>query len=288
MLFSLQRQADPFHPSVNNVLEFLLLLFKNGKADNSGLGYSALGTARSAISAIATIDGKPAGQHILVKRFMRSVFNQRPALPRYTTTWDPQIVLNYIKNLGPNRRLSLRQLTKKLTFLLLLLSGQRCQTIHQLDISGMSTTNSKVIFKVNSLLKTSRPGHHQPDLVFLAYAPDRRLCVLTTIKEYLARTIVIRGASTKLLQTTRPPFHPASRATVSRWSKEIMAEAGIDMNIFSTHSTRSASTSAVATHLPIMTIVKTIGWADSSVFAKYYQKPLSQQGMFSSVLLNNN
>ena len=266
---------------MNLVLQFLLDYF------NTGAGYSALCTARSAISTIATIAGAPAGQHPLVKRFMRAVFNKRPALPRYNTTWDPDVLLSFIKNLGANRRLSTLQLSKKLTVLLLLLSGQRCQTVHLLDLNDMIKSNSKVSFSIRSLTKTTRPGHHQPDLYFTAYAPDRRLCVLTTINAYLDRTATVRGDHTRLLLTTRDPIRPASRATISRWTKSMMADAGIDMKIFGAHSTRSAATSRAAAHLPLQTVIKTVGWSSHSVFAKYYKKPFTKQTAFNDVLLQN-
>ncbi|MCP3928121.1 MAG: hypothetical protein GY705_03365, partial [Bacteroidetes bacterium] len=65
---------DPFHPTVGNVLSYLKSLF------DIGLSYSAIGTARSALSHIIKFDGAPVGQHPLVKLFMKSVFQQRPAL----------------------------------------------------------------------------------------------------------------------------------------------------------------------------------------------------------------
>ena len=43
----------------------------------------------------------------------------------------------YLKTLHPIRGLHLRDLTLKITMLIALLSGQRCQTIHALDISDM-------------------------------------------------------------------------------------------------------------------------------------------------------
>jgi hypothetical protein len=35
----------------------------------------------------------------LIKRFMKGVFNQRPALPRYQHIWDVNIVLEYLASL---------------------------------------------------------------------------------------------------------------------------------------------------------------------------------------------
>ena len=58
---------------MENVLNFL------GEVFDTGVGYSALNTARSAIATFLWIDGKPAGEHPLVCRFMKGVFNIRPA-----------------------------------------------------------------------------------------------------------------------------------------------------------------------------------------------------------------
>lgn len=223
-----------------------------------------MNSLRSAISAIATIDGKIAGEHLLVSRFMKAVFNLKPALPRYNITWDPQIVLNYIVGLGPNNRLTILQLSRKLVMLMLLLPGQRGQTLHQLDVRNMFLTLLKVIFTLGDLLKTSGPNSHLSQLVFKAYAPDRRLCVHTTLTSYLERTLDTRGKITSLFLTTTAPRKAASRDTIRRWTKDLMASADVDLSIFSPHSTRSASASTAAKYLPLSTIVKSIGWSRAS------------------------
>ena len=114
------------------------------------------------------------------------------------------------------------QLVRKLTILLLLLSGQRGQVLHVLDIRNMSLTSSRVSFQIVDLLKTSRPGHHFSQLNFKAYAPDKRLCVITTLHAYLQRTSDIRGDITNLLVTTRKPFKAASLDTIRRWTRDMM------------------------------------------------------------------
>ena len=68
-----------------------------------GLGYSAIGTHRSALSSILQVPGVPKiGEHVLVSRFMKGVFNLRPPQPRYSHTWDVNKLLMYLKSLGPN------------------------------------------------------------------------------------------------------------------------------------------------------------------------------------------
>ena len=141
----------------------------------------------------------------------------------------------------------------------------------------MALTPSKITFAIGDLIKTSRPGNHLQDLTFLAYAPDRRLCVHTVLTEYLQRTLLLRGKETRLFITLRPPHNAISRDTLSRWIKDTMEAAGIDLKMFKPHSVRAASTSHVSSgKLPLQTILKTAGWSRESTFAKYYKKPIQQ------------
>ena len=273
MQFSESRAHSPFSPPIATILEFLLQLF-HGDNTHPGLSYSALNTARSALSTIITIDHAPAGQHPLVKRFMRAVFNKRPALPRNTITWDVDIVLNYLKTLSPVKTLSLAKLTKKLLMLLLLLSGHRGQTIHLLDIRNMTLTNSKAKFQIGDIIKTTSPGHHVNALSFSAYAPDRRLCVIRTLTQYLTVTEPLRGTETLLFVTIKKPHRPVSRDTLRRWVKDVLKASGIDIEMFTPHSTRAASTSKASQFVPLKTILETATWSSVSTFTKYYKKPV--------------
>ena len=84
-----REQISTVCPSLAQIIEFLLTLF------NNGLSYSSINTARSALSSILpSIDGIPVGQHPLVIRFLKGVFESRPAMPRYTAVWDVNQVLD--------------------------------------------------------------------------------------------------------------------------------------------------------------------------------------------------
>ncbi|MPC25694.1 ATP-binding cassette sub-family F member 2 [Portunus trituberculatus] len=167
--------------------------------------------------------------------------------------------------------------------LMLLVSGQRGQTLHLLDIRNMTVSNSKVSFRIGDFLKTSRPGNHLSELVFEAYDPNRLICVYTAIRSYLDRTRETRGSTTKFFVTTKNPVKLASRDTLHRWTKVAMRDAGIDLSIFSPHSTRSASSSKASLTLPVPLILAIMGWSTESVFAKYYKKPLCSQHRFAHV-----
>ena len=88
------------------------------------------------------------GTHPLVVRFLKGVFELKPSLPRYLSIWDVGTILDYLKTLAPITELNLKTLTKKLTVLLCLLTGQRCQTLAKLDTKLMQVTQAKYVFTV--------------------------------------------------------------------------------------------------------------------------------------------
>ena len=110
----------------------------------SGLGYSALNTACSALSSILVLgNGKEFGEHPLVTRFMKGIFELRPVLPKYSEIWDVNVVLNYLKTIDLSTSLTLKQLTLKLTMLLCLTTGQRGQTLHKFDVNYIQEIGDK-------------------------------------------------------------------------------------------------------------------------------------------------
>ena len=85
-----------------------------------------------------------------------------------------------------------------------------------------------------------------PSLEFQKYSENKSLCVVTTIDEYIKRTINWReGAKTQLLLGYIKPHVEVSSSTVSRWIKETLKFSGIDVTTFKGHSTWAAPSSKV-------------------------------------------
>ena len=207
-LYCGERKIDPFSASVIQSVNFLSELYQKHQ-----LSYSALNTARSALSPIIVPSwGGTFGSHPLVTRFLRGVFNTRPSLPRYQEIWDISIVFTFLRSLHPPEKLTLKDLTMKTTILVASLSGQRCQTIHALDVNNMVLTKDRCTFYIQELLKTSRPGKQ---LELLAYHPDKRLCVVTFLEECVRRTKPLRGSS-RLFISYQKPHDSATTDTVGR------------------------------------------------------------------------
>lgn len=257
---------DSFHPPLAVAINYLAHLYKNGA------NYSVINTMRSALSSrLGLYDGKVFGQHPLVVRLLRGVFNTRPSQARYAFSWDVSLVLNYLRQLSPVRDLPLKDLTIKLCMLFALVTGQRCQTLHLLDLDHLSK-GQDYVFHFAEPLKHSRPNKPAPVVRLRAFPPDRRLCIITVLKEYICRTASLRGAHTKLLLSYIKPYRPISRASISRWVKVCLVKAGIDINIFSAHSTRMASTSKAFAEVSLKTVLESAGWASAGTFQKFYKR----------------
>ena len=107
ILFCKEHNVNPLDRDNILALNFLRKLY------NQGYSHSAISTAKSALSSIFGKEKNlPAfGQTDLTIRFMKSVYNSRPSLPRYHATWDVAIVLRYLDKYSPARFLLLQQLT---------------------------------------------------------------------------------------------------------------------------------------------------------------------------------
>ena len=268
-----------FEPGIGKVIEFLTELF------HTGIGYSAIDTAQSALSSIILLPGgRPVGEHPLICRFLKGVFELRPALPKYTEIWDVGIVLRYLKTLYPPQDITLKQLTLKMTTLLCLLTGQRSHTIHKFDTQFIQKLPNMYRVTVQEKLKHTKPGRHQEPFEYLSYEPDKALCIYEHISEYIECMKPLQDCSKLLISCIRP--HKAvSKDTVAHWLKVTLGLSGIDMEKFTAHSYRGASTSSnTAAGLSLTEILKTAGWSSAQTFVKYYNKPLESVNYGSKLL----
>jgi hypothetical protein len=220
---------------VASVLEFLTELFENG------VGYSAINTARSALSAVLPpINAQTVGSHPHVVRFLKGVFELRTPKPKYDHIWDVGIVLSFFKEKQENSSLPLPDLTHKLCALILLASAQRVQTVHLIRVPYIFIQSNHCEIIMVDVLKHTTLAKNKTVLKFDRFS-DKKLCVIATLEEYLKRTEKIRKSvgTDKLFLCYRRPFGPASKDTLARWMKNVLENAGIQN--FAPHSFRSAS-----------------------------------------------
>ncbi len=282
-LYCSKGKVNPFCPPIEKGINFL------GELYDQGIGYSGLNTARSALSSIIILPNNVSfGQHPAVCRFMKGVYEVRPALPKHQEIWDVSTVLEFLQTLHPVEGLTLKNLTLKLTMLLALTSAQRCQTLQALSLDNMRFADEECTFYFTQLLKTSRPGKHQSPLVLKAFTPNEQICPIKVLKEYVKRTKSLREQTecNQLLISYQQPHRGVKTDTISRWLKEVLKQAGIDN--FTGHSTRAAASSAAKrSNVDLATILQAAGWSKATTFNKFDNKPLQVQNNFGKDLLDS-
>lgn len=273
--FCQENNIDTFEAPLSAVITFLVEHF------NKGASYGTINSHRSALSLLL---GNNVGSDERIKRLLKGVYRQKPSRPKYSSTWNPKLVLDTLSTWYPNKDLNLCKLSKKLTTLLALCTSQRVQTISLIKIENINRSPSGIKIVISDIVKTSAPNREQP-LLYLPYFPENpSICPAKTLDDYLEVTANLRPNGTNnLLLIHKKPHSKASSQTISRWIKQTLAESGVDVAVFSAHSTRHASTSAAASAgVNLDTIRKAAGWTNSSLtFARFYNRPVVDEGLFA-------
>ena len=267
--------VDSINPPLLEGAKFLTSLHERG------VGHSALRTACSALSAeLSPMGHVTFGKQPMIKRLMKGFFNKNPSLPKYTCTYDANIVLQHVRTYDHG---DLGQLTKKLATLLSLVASTRSQTLHLIDIDYIMKSDTTMEVYIPSITKgTTVRTHIEP--LKLDKFPEPDLCVYKCLEDYLSSTEALRKGAKNLFISYVTPHKAVSVSTIRRWLKDTLRESGIDITVFSAHSTRSSSTSkAEARGVSLQQIAKAAGWSNGRTFATHYKKPIEPS--YSSVIL---
>lgn len=278
-----RNNVDCFNASIPDVLNFFTILF------NEGAQYGSLNTCRSTLSLLI---GDHVGTDQSVKRFFKGIFRTRPPLPKYETTWDTSIVLNFLGTLYPHDNISLEMITKKLVTLLALVTAHRVQTLSKIVIDNIIFSPTKATINITELIKTSRAGCPLPILIIPFFNEKPAICPGKTLQDYLNLTKSLRGNVKQLFIGLKKPHLSVSSQTLSRWIRDMLSRAGVPVASFSAHSTRHAATSAAhRLGISLDVIRRTAGWSPTSdTFFKFYNRPLKNYDdeSFGRTIIDNN
>ena len=265
--YCILKQVDPLSPNLNTCLSFLVYLF------DKGLGYSGLNSARSALSCVLPqFEGHNFGSHPLTVRLLRSFYNKRPPQARYATMWDPDVVIDYLREKVPLKDLSIKELTLKVCMLFLLATCSRQQRLISLKRSNIKfQLDGSVDIRIDTLQKHSSRGKSLEVLSLKPFNADKSICVVTNLKAYLKKTEEVTNAGDLLFCSFAPPYKAVGTQTIARWTKFTMKKAGIDTDLFKAHSTRGSSASKMAKMgIPLTDILKKGHWSHESTFKHFY------------------
>lgn len=261
---------------MTDVVNFLAELFHVHK-----LGYSSISSARSSLSALNLHNQiSKIGKHPLVTTFMRGVFNLRPPNPRYNVTWDASLLLNYLAMLNPLEDLTFAELTFKLVCLVSVITAARCATLATLQLDHMIDCSDRIIFDVVGLIKQSRPGFKNPRIIIRGFPQDTRICPLFVLRRYLHVSKQFRQQEKQgpLFISIQKPYLGVTPSTIGRWIKNTLTAAGVNTDVFTAHSVRSASVSKQNKKgVPVDFIMTNVGWSNARTVATYYNKPIIDQ-----------
>lgn len=266
---------------IQHVINFLSINFDNGNS------YSHIKSLKSAIGHLVNFPPyTKLGDHPIMKKFMTGLFNLRPPKPKLGFVWDVKIVFDHFKILTENQFLPDNILTYKLVILLLLLGGQRVNTIFWFQVDEMIVTDISVTFAPSHVLKHSNKNRKLNIFEYRSYPHDKKLCIVDCLKQYLLRRKQkVSNDVKKLLITNKKPYKAVSIDTIRRWIKTTFNMVGI--HNFSPHSCRSASTSkANKLNIDIDKIITKGCWKNVETFRKYYDKEIieAQEEQFNELL----
>ena len=244
------------------MLDFLTLYYEKGHAYKTIVGYVTM------VKKYAVFNSK---EQAILKRFMRGVYNLRPPKPKYVATWDVGILLRHLQKMPLNTPINISQ---KVASLLMILAGTRVNTLFHLKITNMFLTDDECTFIFDEVLKHSRPNFDASPIIFRAFPQEPDSCPVIAIMIFLNYRLEISSALGLFIRTTHP-FGSAAPATIARWIKDCLGDAGIDTGRFTAHSCRSASTSAAEfSGIGIDTIRKAAGWATAGTFYRHYRREI--------------
>lgn len=269
-----------YEATEEDVLRFFSYLQKH-----KNFNYGTFNSFRSALSLILKFD---VGSRPNIRRFLKGIFRAKPPKRKYNVVWDTNLVFNLLDT-KINEDLSLLDLSKKTATLVALICAHRLQTLTRLRVENIIVSQEGIQILVTDHIKTTRPGKENPCL-HLPFFPERpNICPATCLEAYIDKTASIRSSAQEFLfLTTRTPHQTATSATIGRWIKSTLAEAGVDTKAFGPYSVKHASTSAAYRNgITLENIRRTAGWsAASKTFAKFYQLPIADDPQkFAKALL---
>ena len=161
--------------------------------------------------------------------------------------------------------------------LVALTSSDRAQTLHAFCTDQIDNTEDGLVFVIYSPLKHTRPGSPATTVTCVEWdAPE--LNVAQYVLYYMQRTLKFRRKAWRIHEKDEKQLFlshrmgkPVLKASISRWLREVMELAGIDVSTFAPHSTRGASISEATRRGATATKILAQGnWTNLGTYERFY------------------
>ena len=289
-------EMDFRSPSVNQIAEFLLHLFKGRNLQPSTIeGY------RTAIADMVGNSELNISKDENLTRLLDSFHRDKPKGRRGVPSWNLSLVLHQLTKapFEPLRKASMKHLTFKTVFLLALGSGKRRSEIHawlyknirhEENWSQVSLYPSPSFLSKNQLLRDGLAL--VAPVVIPALAPtldkslsdDKSLCPVRALRYYLDRTKDLRKGKDLVFVSFRKGFQKdIVPATISSWIKQTVLlycqlsdQAAQDLHQVRAHDVWAFTASqAFQGGVSLEQILSACHWKAHNTFTQFYLKDLA-------------
>lgn len=167
-------------------------------------------------------DGSSVANNTNLSSLINGIFNERPQKRTLLPVWDLPLVLHFIAlDMASLHCMGLLDLSRRSAFLLPLASGRRCSKIHALSVSSIHLRFRRrgvtMLLAKNQSMDFTPSPIELPDLRFTTGSPDDApWCPVRSLK-------AVRKGEDQLFLCSHPPHGPASKATIARWVRDIIA-----------------------------------------------------------------
>ena len=284
--------VDPICCPITSICDFFVDMLTRGLAFNTIAGY------RTAISEMHDhVNGVPIGSHPDISQALRAIHTTNPPPVPLDEPIDILPSLDYIRELGSNSSMTIRDLSIKTAFLLALVTACRPSDLRRIDLSTLRKTSTSMKFacvlpkeykiaRAHSL-STSKPASKQ--IYVGRYADEEDLCPYNSLSTLLSRTEEWRSSEAQqraVFLITRSPHTPAASDTIAGWIKSVVRlsspeSSAKDMRVLSAFFLQESGAD-------LSSILALGNWSSNSVYQKFYQRGIKimlERNQTSSVIL---
>lgn len=154
--------------------------------------------------------------------------------------------------------MKLKELTLKLMGPFTLTSGQRYQTLVNLDVECMKKTQGYDLFQLTEHMKQSRPGN-MLDYFYVRKYHQQELCVIQHQNIIFSKRCHSDNLDTQSYCSHMLSLSSVGTSTAGHWIKTLLELSGIHMATFKVHSTHLANISKASQTVSVDTILKYVG-----------------------------
>ena len=218
-------------PSVSKVADFLLYLHRS-----LGMAFSTVSSYRSMLSSVFRFSLPELSSHFVLAALLRSFRLERPRLSSRVPPWDLSLVLASLRGppFEPLTTCSLRDLTRKVLFLLSLATARRVGELQALSASvSFSGDDIFLSYLPEFRAKTDTAARPLPRSFpvrslrdFVGSLPEELLlCPVRALRVYLDRTSSLSPRPRSLFVSPRAPSRSLSKNALSFFLRDVISSA---------------------------------------------------------------